>query len=541
MGERMETKKETRYRMHPESIGTEEDLYTILGEIGNSPLGLPIFQVPRRKALIELLTIHSELAFLHLKGGVKKIPDLNPALDARQSERMIQKSLKWVIKWGFDYCDENRKTKPSIPSRKEMIQILIFAFKYDLFREMLFSASKGGYSIKINNSKIEFVSENVNHAFLAYNSWRQAYRERIQFNNIQSTGIEAIKEVQFSEFTMPQTWNIGKYTLKEYKDFSVSLDELLTRWIKNHGKKNSLIIVGQYRSQDLIKIFHKNWWCDQITKISGLPKKTVENIISDLTYSNIKNNDPAYQFFVPLSEEELALSVCFTSVFVRPERNLMALLPKMEKKLFDRLSNDCESQQIKLIEQSISNTNVIIAVKKTKAQETRPGMDILFLDTDTLDLLVVELKWTISPSGTSEMYAIDGHVKKGLARLPMAQEYVTQNMDTILFEYFGSEYKGKHPRRHEYCVVMHESVGTGDHCDPFAHVITLDHLIELLKKGVGNTIDILLYKNHRVPIEYYSEVPMSFELLGYKIHCAGTELQGLWLDKTLPAQKNMFA
>lgn len=73
---------------------------------------------------------------------------------------------------------------------------------------------------------------------------------------------------------------------------------------------------GQYSSNDSIKFNHKNWWVDQISKVSGLAKSTVEDIITDLTYSNIKDVDLA----VPLSETELALSACFVGVFVRPRK-----------------------------------------------------------------------------------------------------------------------------------------------------------------------------------------------------------------------------
>jgi len=529
-------KKSSKYRLHQDSSGTLEDLQVILDKIGSYPKNFPIVQIPRRKALIEMLTIHSELAFMDFKGGARNIPDLNPMLDVRQNERMLQESLKWTIKWIFDYCD-NGKFKSNMPSRKEIIQMLIFAYKYDFIRDVLLSASKGGYSIKLTDNKIVFIPEKINHSFLAYNSWRQAYRERIQFHKIRSTGIEAIKEVQSSEFTMPESWNLGKYTLQEYKQFNVYLDELIFRWIKNHAVKNSVIIIGKYRANDLIKIYHKNWWVDQISKSSGLTKSTVEDIITDLIYSNIKDADPAYQFFVPLSETELALSACFVGLLIRPERNLMTLLPKMEDNLFHQLSNDCESQQIELIKQSIQNKNVIIAEKRTKAQEIRSGMDVLFLDSKTDELLVVELKWSASPSSTSEMYDVDEHVEKGLEQLKKAREYVVQHNSSILFEYFGSSYKGKQPKDHEYCVVVNESIGTGECCDSYAPVITIDHLIELLDKGVGYVIETLRNKNHRVPQEYYSEVPMSFELLGYDVHCSGTELKGSWLDRTLPARR----
>lgn len=531
-------KKDNIYSIHKESKGTYEDLNLIMHKISSYRENLPIVKMPKRKALLELLTIHSEIAFLHVNGRVKNILDLNPALDERQNEKLIQESLKWAVKWIFDYCDD-RKKLPFTPSRKELIQILIFGYKYEMLREILFSASRGVYSIKIDDKKIEFVTENDNHhTFLAYNSWRQAYRERLQLNNIQIKNIGAIQELQSNEFTMPETWNFGKYTLKEYKCFSVSLDGLLTRWMKNHAKKNPIIIIGQYKSTELIKVFDEKWWVNQISKLSGLSKDTVKNIITDLTYVNRKNNDPAYQFFIPLSGKELALSVCFTNVFVRPERNLMALLPKLEDNSFHRLSNECESQQIHLIKKSLNNKAIILGEKRTKAQEKRSGMDVLFLNRETLDLLIVELKWTISPSTTSEMYAVDEHVKKGLNSLPIAYKYVREHIDQILFEYFGPQYKGKRPRRYENCVVMNESIGTGGHCDPFTHVITLDHLIELLNKGLGHTIDTLQNKKHRIPSEFYSQVPVDFKINEYEIHCSGTDLEGSWLDKTLPAPKN---
>lgn len=534
------TEKKLKYRIHPDSIGNYKDLEIILQEIENYVTRLAITKIPRENALMELLTVHSELALLPSQGMINNSIEISPALDSRQNENLIQESLKWCVKWIFDFCKDKKIKVKTRPTRKELIDTLIFAFKYDILRNTMFPALKDEDYVKVGKNKIEIISENDNHhAYIAYNSWRQAYRERLQINNIQSKGINVLKEIQIKEFIMPEFWNLGTYTLQEYKRFNVSLDELLIKWIKNHLERNPKITIEEYPFKKLIKVFHKKWWVNQISQLSGLSEETVDSIIGDLTYSNTKNNDPAYQFFIPLSKEKLALSICFTSMYVRPERNLIALLPKLEDKAFNKLSNDCEAQQIKMIRQLLNNKNIIIGEKKTKAQEKRPGMDILFLNIETLDLLFVELKWRIPPSSTSEMYAVDEHVEKGLRSLLIAQQYINQNIDTILSEYFGPQYKKIRPTRFEGCVVINENIGTGRRCDKFAPVITLDHLIELLNNKRECIIDVLINKKHRIPSEFYSKIPIRFKLLENEILTSGTKLQASWLDKSLPSYKGI--
>ncbi|AUM63890.1 hypothetical protein C0R09_04805 [Brevibacillus laterosporus] len=525
----------TSYKIGPDSKGSLEDLKKIINQIEMFAQSSPLFSVPKKKALTEVLIRHSELAFMHITGHGRNLKNVSITMDQRTNEGLVQESLKWILKWIFNYCPEdNQKNKYTFPTRKEVFELFEFAYLYDLFKNLLFSTSHGSASVAIYGKKLRFV-DGKNGLFLAYNAWRLAYRERELLNRIEKHGLEAIKEIQSSEFTMPEDWNFEGYSLSEFMKFSVSLDQLVVKWYKKHVENNRIIHVGKYQPKDLVKVNHLNWWVEQLSQITSISRNKVKNIIEELTYSNNFFSDPAYQFFIPLKENILALPIPFTASFVRPERNLLALIPKAKHNLFSKLSNDCESQQIELIKKEIKNVKVLVGEKKTKAQEIRKGIDILFLDTESLQLLVVELKWTVAPSSTREMYELDKKIQKGLTQMVQAKEYITSNFDDVLSEYFGTQFKGKTPIDHEYCVVVNESIGTGEECSDDAHVITVDHLVELLNIGVSHTISTLRNNKHRVPREYFSEKDMKMKLLDYEIEFFGTELKGQWLDETLPS------
>ncbi|MGG4207633.1 hypothetical protein ABEW60_25190 [Paenibacillus jamilae] len=534
----MKKRREPNYTLHKESTMSLDVFSEILEHIKNYPSMFSILKIPRNKALKKMLIVHSELSFMHILEGAKVIPDLSFDLDNKNSENLIQESLKWAVRLINNFCKEESVKKVIEPTRKEIIDFLIFCYKLDLFYNMLFSAGRGEYLLKLTDKGIFFISAKESKDFLAYNAWRQAFREREQINNIKIISMEAIQEVHLSDFSMPEMWNLGGYTLAQFKEVSVHLDGLNSKWFMNHLKKNKVVIVGKYKAEELVRVNHKQWWIEQLVQLTDFETNIVKNIIDDLTYEDFNNNDPSYQFFIPMKNKELALPVAFVASFVRPERNLMALLPKKNQKLFSELTNDCENQQIEYIREKIKDTGIIIIEKKTKAQASRKGMDLMVLDPVTFELLVIELKWRVPPSSTREMYDTDEVVQKGLKQITEAKGWVTENFDTILSDYLGQSYLGLKPTRVEYCVVVNENIGTGTHCDSLVPVVTVDHLVEMLKFGVRSTIDVLASGKHRVPAEYINVKPISFNLCGYKVEFPATELLGTWLDKTLTKKRH---
>ncbi|WP_042166669.1 hypothetical protein [Paenibacillus gorillae] len=531
----------TKYIFHKDSKGDLNSLFEMEQDIDQYFSRSPIFKLSRKKALREVLTIHSELTFMHVIGGTKAISDFSFDLDDRNNEVMIQESLKWALRLIHKFCKEESEGKVINPSRKEIMDFLVHCYKFDLFKNMLFSAGKGGYIINLNDSKITFISSKEEGDFLAYNAWRQALREREQFNSIKNNSREALQEVHLNEFSMPEEWNLGSYTLGQFKEVSMRLDKLISTWFLNHHKHlEASLVIGKYKATEVVKINHKNWWIDQLVRLTSLHPTIVENIIDDMTYENFNNNDPSYQFFIPLSNGELALPVGFAANFVRYERNLMALLPKRNQKLFSQLTNDCENQQINIIKESLKDFNIVTLEKQTKAQDKRKGIDLMVLDPESLELLVIELKWRVPPSSTREMYTTDEAVMKGLQQIQEAENWVNVNLNTVLSDYLGKEYFHLNPSHQSYCVVVNENIGTGDHCNSSVPVITLDHLIELLRKGIKSTINTLENGEHRVPREYINIKPISFDLFGYRIEFPTTELLGTWLDKTLPEKRTRW-
>ncbi|MFC9709178.1 hypothetical protein ACFTRD_13610 [Paenibacillus sp. NPDC056933] len=525
-------KREGNYVLHPDSKEGVGEFFKIKEFIDEYAMNFSVFKLSRKEALKEVLIIHSEFVFMHNQGRVRALPDIK--MDFRNNEVLIQESLKWAIKLIYKFCEEKPKKNNLIkPTRKEIIEFIIYCYKLDLFYNLFNSAGKGQYHIKLLDNRISFHSSSENNGFLAYNSWRQAYRERKQINDINSVDRKAIQEVHMSDFHMPEEWDLGAYTLAEFKEVSKQIDKLCTAWFINHLRENKYVVVGKYRADGLVKINHKNWWVNQLVDLTGFSTKVIESIVDDLTYVDTNNSDPCYQFFIQLKNNELALPAGFVASFVRPERNLIAYLPKKDQKLFSRLSNDCEDQQIQYIKKKLKNSGIIVISKKTKAQDKREGMDLMLLDPKSLDLLIIELKWRIPPASAREMYGTDEAINKGIKQIKKAEEWVEKNLNSILKEYLGEDYSKTVPKRISYCVVINENIGAGSGCELLDPIITVDHLLELLEHGLGHTINCLDTREHRIPQKYIKMKPLSFNISNFKFEFSGTELLGEWLDKVL--------
>lgn len=323
-------------------------------------------------------------------------------------------------------------------------------------------------------------------------------REKNNFDNINKKidFLSKQKNASENDFDINKNWNLGNYMWNDVKLFILKLNEELDKIhykkIREINKKRQVTVSRKFM-KDFVIIKSIEDWIDLMMKKTGLNYYITKNILHDLTYDkNIKNSDLSLQYFIPIKNHKLMISTLFINFNVRPQRNLLSLIPKINKSVFDSISNDCEEIQKEIINSKIVNKNIIFAEGKSKEQKLRPAMDALFLDKETRQLLVCELKWNIPASSTKEIIELDNKVKKAVDRINgYSKRYVEEHIDTILEEYFGEEW-------HEICVsdyecigIISESIGTGEGIPFNAPIITVDHLIELINCNLSHTFNVI--------------------------------------------------
>lgn len=502
-------------------------IFEIIKDIDKHIISLPLLGWDTNRAIKELLLAHAERSILHLVNLDRQLRGGPTKTDHRLEERIIQESLKWGLRWIFSKSSASGTKNPDRTIKILAHQVLQIGFAYDMLMNVMFLIKKGKLESRIDGNRIVFDAGKADQQFLAYNLWRQCYREKktredlpIDINPHQASEI-----FHLNEFTMPDHWDFGDYLLSDYKRVSTSLSLLCMKWLEQASRQETL----EQIARNLIIINELSWWIDLLSDVSGVSKSVVESIIEDLTFNNtFHNNDPSYQYFIPLGNK-LALSAIFVGSYVRPERNLLLRVSKFDENRFSRISNDCETQQKTYLKQMIKDPNVIVIEPKTKAQKIRSGMDVMFLDQRTLELLVVELKWKIPPSDAKEMEALDNHVKNGLNGMENAKKWVSENLNDLLFQYLGEDWKGIVPADVEFCIALNENIGTGEYCSSLAPVITIDHLGELLSKGIKPSINSLRNAEHRIPNTGIKQEPLHFHLFGYEFEWFSIGLKDEWL------------
>lgn len=479
-----------------------QKIYLIKNKIDNYIRNLDIFKVSIENALEEILVRHSELIFFWTfnQKNIFNISNKYAKFDISDSnmESLIQESIKWAIKWAFDYCPVNSQfTKKFV--MQDMLDLFELAYVYDVFFEQWWSFTKKRLDISIDQNSIRFINKNVNEKYFAsYNYWRQSIRnekiiEEISVTSSNHDVVSLMSKVQKREFEVTKNWDFGTFKYKDLINFSIALDQYLNEANIMPSKVN-IIMNMRSNAMKYIIVKSKEEWVSLFSMRTDLISSKIEAIIDIFTYNPHNKCEISHQFFIPL-KNKLAISSRFVGISVRPERNFLSMLPKIDKMFFDKISNDFEEIQkqkiIKLIAEK--NNNLLFSEGTSRKQALRPGMDLLVLDKSTLKLLVVELKYNIPPSTAAEVTRVDKKLHEGVSAIKIAKNYIKDNLKTVMREYFGNHYEGALPTDYEGIVITNEEIGTGHYVEFNSPIITIDHFIEVLKKDLNDLF--LLIRN----------------------------------------------
>jgi hypothetical protein len=153
---------------------------------------------------------------------------------------------------------------------------------------------------------------------------------------------------------------------------------------------------------------------------AGVSKNLVSELIKLLTYNlelPINKRDPALQPLIPLSGNRLGIAPHLV-LSSNGERNLVALLARHYKEEYDKTTNVLEVAQLSQLENELATAGFNATTdKKVPGRKDLPNIDLALADASTGTMLLIEAKWVIEPSETSEVIERTATQKKAVSQI----------------------------------------------------------------------------------------------------------------------------
>lgn len=293
--------------------------------------------------------------------------------------------------------------------------------------------------------------------------------------NINASDVEAMETIHRSDFSFNYNFNFGEFTLNDYEEISVVLNNYIVRKLfYNHVRIPGDEGISIWKKEDLVRM---------LVGESGITKEKVEEIIAFFQYDvRDKNADLSLNYFFELDNDRIMLSEAIFSM-QRPATNALRILAKHQSKLYEKEQNMFEIEQKNRLKEIVEE-RFLVAKNLTKEQKIRPGMDMLVYDKNNNHLQVLELKYKIPVDSERDITNLDEMLEKAYTQLEWAKKYVDEH-DDILEEYFGTEYTGIIPKEVDYFVVTNYAIGTGTNCQLPSPILLEEHYLQLMQKNTG--------------------------------------------------------
>lgn len=393
----------------------------------------------------------------------------------------FQESLKWICRWCSEYCADESKYNEKILA-EQVYKLMGLAYAYNEFIKYSFYHSKNvvSYNTFGNSILFDYINEESHQVHELYDTLnRKSSEERIFLDSfvksINVSDVEAMETVHRSDFSFNYNFNFGKFSLKEYEEISVVLNNYIMRKMLN----SHVLIPGE----EGISIWEKEELVKMLADESGIAKETVEEMIAFFQYdTRDKNADLSLNYFFELDNDRIMLSEAIFNM-QRPAINALRILAKHQSKLYEKEQNMFEIEQKNRIK-DIVEERFLVAKNLTKEQEIRPGMDMLVYDRGHNHLQVLELKYKIPVDSERDITNLDEMLEKAYKQLEWAKKYVDEHED-ILEEYFGAEYIGITPKAVDCFVVTNYAIGTGSSCQLPSPILLEEHYLQLMQNDVG--------------------------------------------------------
>lgn len=499
------------------------ELRKVESQIDEAHLTNPLLQLPFAQSAWFFLAACEECRVVHT------IKVINGEIDdSDQDNRALIDHIivvaKWPMNWLLSGCDTGGAVRDEYVS--DLYQAGMDLFKlseqYQDFETVYTFASMGLLTLELDGQTIKASDEfREDPRYDAYDRLMdgpyeipgeldlEPIQERI-VNSVRVRGedftyalnptivrdcMDATEPMLASRFQLPEEWKLAEYTLGE---FQVVCRVLWTLALIHSGARLSAaaqgcVGLGYARALCLFTIPEL---LARIVRYSGLSRRTVEAIVTDLTYGSrdMRNPDIALQPIVKFNDSHIGFAPeLLTGLSL--ERNLVVLLNRLpeERERYAALSEHREELSRRKIRDSVENLGFRHWEGNVPEWDGESEVDLLVVSEEEGCALLLELKSFIQPAEAREIVYKSKEISTGIEQIQRRRGR-HDNDPTVLSKTAGL------PDGVEvyFAVASETSIGAEFvQCDDVA-VVNVDHLIRRLNKDkslrtVGRWLDAREY------------------------------------------------
>jgi hypothetical protein len=230
-------------------------------------------------------------------------------------------------------------------------------------------------------------------------------------------------------FRHPESFQLGGYSLGEFKDFYVEFLTLcgIHEYICYPWKEGGHPVP----ESSLVMVKPRNSWISQLTRLSGLPKETCDKMVADLTLDPRpgKATGMSIHPFVPLdsNNRELAVAPQFP-LAARTDDNILRAYSYASPGAFSGENIQKEN----ILRRKLRAANGLFNMDgPIDLPDGSTDIDLLIEDAPSSTLVFAELKWIRKPLKPPERLERDRDVDKGIGQLKIVRNYARAHPDFL--------------------------------------------------------------------------------------------------------------
>lgn len=416
----------------------------------------PLLARDRDVALIHLLRCYDEYA-----KGCASIP--NPG-QRETATHLAYEGLHHAVRWVHRYCPHSASTPSLVYEErafKEAGELLNSAREYSKVWEIMTLLHRGvlqGQQVRKGLIRVSFTSSLDRQMSIASNLIAGPDVPEVYFNEpIITPPIKAsvmrnvqvrrntpkalkylIPDALFDQlsgrvnsmtahrWTLDPGWDLGGYTVGQLRRFWDALDTLcLIHGIITAGRAS----VSKMR-ESALKTMTRTEWEQELTRRTGLGRKIVAAILSDMTYdpslyeAGRKQAHVTFHPAFPFGGNTLAVSNWLVHVS-NIERNVWDLVSLKRPELHSRLRNLKEESWLSELRVKAESYGLdFYPPVKFEISGKKSDLDMLLLDRKAHFGLVCQLKWLTMPGRVATALYNDKEVEKGIGQARLAMEWI---------------------------------------------------------------------------------------------------------------------
>jgi hypothetical protein len=195
-------------------------------------------------------------------------------------------------------------------------------------------------------------------------------------------------------------WATAADTLRCYRALCTrSIYHMLA--VHYHAQRNRLRKGG---INDACLVLETSTLIDDLSRISGLDRRTVEAVVYALTYgTGMKNPDPALQPIIPVGSGTIA-TPAYQIASSNYERNLLSLHARVDPDTFNSSSSIFEEMMTDELVGPLRDRFSIVKVDfRVPDGASGEQVDIVVADVGSRTIIFLELRWMLSPGDADEV------------------------------------------------------------------------------------------------------------------------------------------